>query len=60
MSRETVQFVEIVREAVKVRNTYQLYCHNCGKVTDHVYLGRSGMGEQYQCKCGLIYTAVTR
>lgn len=67
MSEETEQFCEMVREAhagyVKRSKHYQLYCKACCKVTDHVYLGRNGRSEQYQCRevgCGLIYTAVTR
>jgi len=57
MSKESVQFVEAVRQAAaKLPPSYNhpLYCENCGRCTDHT-LTTTGAGqwEHYTClKCG--------
>lgn len=53
MSKESIQFVEMVREAfVRVgRQTYPMYCEQCGKQTQHTLIVK-GDWEEYRCPCG--------
>lgn len=64
MSRETVQFAELVRERYAAIQhpaiQHPLFCQQCGKETDHVYLGDQGNCERYQCPCGLIRSVAVR
>lgn len=64
MSRETVQFTELVRERFAALQRpaakYPLFCQACGKETDHVYIGDRGQYERYQCPCGLIRSVAVR
>lgn len=65
MSQETVQWIEIAREAYVNRNQgkreYRMDCHCCGQVTDHIYLNDQGIYERYQCRvCGMIRSVAVR
>lgn len=58
MSVETVQFVEMVREAYEQlegeraeKALYAMYCEWCGRVTLHE-LFTAGEWETYRCPCG--------
>lgn len=63
MSRETIQFTELVRErfaAIQREQLQRLFCQACAKETDHVYLGDQGNCERYQCPCGMIRSVAVR
>ena len=55
MSVATVQFVEMVREAMNVtvsRNLYEIFCEYCGLISEHA-LDDRGEWEIYTCaSCG--------
>ncbi len=55
MSVATVQFVEMIREAMNVkvsRNLYKIFCEYCGLVSEH-FLDDRGEWEIYTCvPCG--------
>lgn len=60
MSKESVQFVEMVRQATQ-QVGYPMYCQSCGRETRHVYIGTRFNRERYQCPvCGLIKDVVVR
>ena len=55
MSVATVQFVEMVREAMNVtvsRNLHEIFCEYCGLISEH-FLDDKGEWEIYTCaSCG--------
>lgn len=57
MTKETVQFIEAVRQAaakLPPSHSHPLYCPNCGRCTDHsLTSSRDEQWEYYTClKCG--------
>lgn len=54
VSIESVQFIEMVREAAAVQKKAPgiwLFCENCGQVTEHISSRVEELDEIYVCNC---------
>jgi len=55
MSKESVQFIEMIREAASRRKPHNVtairqYCYVCGKETEHRLVSNRGEYELYACE----------
>jgi predicted SprT family Zn-dependent metalloprotease len=48
MSKESVQFIEMIRQAA-AQQTYQFFCENCGGDRKFVFVRDQGNREIYRC-----------